>query len=119
MKKRKEKNSKGPTLAVGAFVRIPKEKRAFSKGYKSRWTSEIFRISGINRTTPVTYVLRDLKGEIIIGGFYRKELNPCPLPGQFAIGKILDEKNDKYLIKYRDYPAKFNRWVRSGLIKSP
>jgi len=56
-----------PKLNVGDRVRIYSYKSKFDKGYKSNWTREIFVITDINQTNPITYTLKDLTGEDIIG----------------------------------------------------
>ena len=39
-----------------------------------RWTEEIFKISKIQLTIPVTYKITDYNGEEIQGSFYEQEL---------------------------------------------
>lgn len=59
---------------VGDRVRITKAKKVFANKYSTNWTREIFLIDKIIYSDPVTYKLRDLNGEPIIGSFYKKEL---------------------------------------------
>ena len=62
-------------LNPGDFVRIYRYKTHFENGYKANWTTEIFKIKSINYTFPVaTYIIEDLEGEEIKGGFYKEEL---------------------------------------------
>jgi hypothetical protein len=63
-----------PKFAVGDRVRITKKKGTFEKGYTNRWTREIFVISEVLKTNPITYKIVDLKDENIIGSFYEQEL---------------------------------------------
>lgn len=105
-------------LSIGTYVRIPKEKRAFAKGYAGGWTREVFRIKIIHRTAPRTFSLEDLAGEAIEGAFYEKELAKTPLPEFYDIERVLDRRGDQFLVKYRGYPAKFNEWVDNKSIKS-
>ena len=58
MKRRK------PQFKVGDRVRIYRYKRTFEKGYKPNWT----------KTIPITYKIKDLEGEPILGSFYKEEL---------------------------------------------
>ena len=46
----------------------------FEKGYTQRWTEEVFRISQIQLTIPVTYKITFYNGEEIQGSFYEPEL---------------------------------------------
>jgi hypothetical protein len=64
-----------PKFKIGDRVRIYKYKKLFSKGYETNWTKEIFEISEIKPTSPITYKIRDLNGEEILGSFYKQELN--------------------------------------------
>ena len=40
----------------------------------NNWSREIFVVSRINNTNPVTYNIKDLNNEDIIGSFYDYEL---------------------------------------------
>jgi hypothetical protein len=69
------KSKKKASFAVGDAVRISSAKRAFSKGYRDKWTKELFRVSRIHQTRPITYSLTDYEGdEPIYGKFYSDEL---------------------------------------------
>ena len=43
-----------PKFSIGDHVRITKKKKTFNNGYTQRWTEEIFKISKIHLTIPVT-----------------------------------------------------------------
>ena len=64
-----------PKFKIGDRVRIYKYKKLFSKGYETNWTKEIFVISEIRKTSPITYKIKDLNGEDILGSFYKQELS--------------------------------------------
>ena len=68
-------NKEKPKFKIGDRVRIYKYKKLFSKGYETNWTEEIFVVSEINNTSPITYKIKDLNGEDILGSFYKQELN--------------------------------------------
>lgn len=59
---------------VGDRVRITKYKNIFEKGYTPKWTKEIFIVEKVNNTNPITYKLKDLNDEPILGSFYAEEL---------------------------------------------
>src|SRR6266853_369833 len=65
---------KKPKYKVGDLVRIYKYKTHFEKGYQTNFTSEVFKVTEVILSNPVTYKLSDLKGEEIIGRFYTNEL---------------------------------------------
>ena len=48
-----------PKCLIGDNVRITKKKKLFDKGYTQRWTEEVFKISKIQLTIPVTYKITD------------------------------------------------------------
>lgn len=55
-------------------VRIYSYKHKYEKGYKPNWTKEIFVVTKIKDTNPITYEIEDLKHEPILGSFYNEEL---------------------------------------------
>ena len=63
-----------PKYKKGDRVRIFKWKDKFEKGYKGYWSKEIFKIKEVKNTSPITYKIEDLDGEIIHGSFYSNEL---------------------------------------------
>lgn len=64
---------------IGDRVRINNKKETFSNKYKNNWSREIFVISEINNTDPITYNIKDLNNEDIIGKFYELELKKTNL----------------------------------------
>ena len=66
-------NKKDPKFKVSDHVRISKYKNIFAKGYTPNWSKEVFVVSKIKNTVPLTYVVNDLNGEEITGSFYEKE----------------------------------------------
>ena len=58
-----------PKFSIGDNVPITKKKKIFDKGYTQRWTEEVFKISKIQLTVPVTYKITDYNGEEIQGCF--------------------------------------------------
>ena len=64
-----------PKFKVGDKVRISKYKRnVFDKGHTPNWTEEVFTVDKMQYTNPITYKLKDLRGEDIQGSFYEPEL---------------------------------------------
>ena len=68
------KKSSSAKFKIGDRVRITKYKGKFEKGYTTNFTREIFVIDKILNTIPITYKIKDQKGEEIIGSFYEQEL---------------------------------------------
>jgi hypothetical protein len=63
-----------PKFSVGNRVRIYRFKTHFEKGFTHKFTNEIFKVSKVLKTAPITYELVDLHGEPIVGKFYSNEL---------------------------------------------
>ena len=103
---------KKPFFKIGDKVRISKHRGIFDKSYKGNWSEELFIIKEIQPTIPITYKIKDLLGEDIIGSFYQQELQRADQE-IFRIENVLkkDYKKRKMLVKWKGYPNKFNSWV--------
>ena len=99
-----------PKFSVGDKVRISKKKKTFEKGYTTRWTEEIFTITKIKHTSPVTYKIADLNGEEIDGTFYEPELQKTSQQ-LCRIEKVIQKGKNKSLVKWKGYSNDFNSWV--------
>ena len=83
-------NEKDRKFKVGDHVRISKYKSICAKGYTQNWSEEVFITSKIQNTVPWTYVISDLNGEPITGGFYEQELQKT------------NQKNSEYKKKLKE-----------------
>jgi len=101
---------KAPKFSVDDKVRITKKKGIFEKGYTPHWTEEVFTVSEVRYTHPITYKLKDLNSEEIKGSFYEQELQKTTQE-MFRIEKVIRRKGDKSLVKWVGYPDEFNSWV--------
>ena len=63
-----------PKFSIGDNVQMTKNKNVFDKGYSQRWTEEVFKISKIQLTIPVTYEVTDYNAQEIQGSFYEQKL---------------------------------------------
>ena len=63
-----------PKYKIGDRVRVTVYKNKFDKGTKPKWTTEIFVITKVLNTDPITYKIKDLNNEDILGSFYTQEL---------------------------------------------
>ena len=94
----KEVNDRNTKFKVGDHVRISKYKTTFANRYTPNWSEEVFVISKIKNTVPLTYVIKDLNGEEIIVTFYEKELQKTNQK-EFRIEKKIKRKGDKLYVK--------------------
>ena len=97
-------------FSIGDHVRTTKEKKTFDKGYTQRWTEEVFKISKIQLTIPVTYKITDYNGEEIQGSFYDQELQKTK-QDILRIEKIIKQQGSKSLVKWLGYNDSFNSCV--------
>ena len=72
-----------------------KKKKTFEKAFTSNWTEELFIVSDVRATKPITYKIKDLKGEDIKGTFYHQEL-------QKTKQEIYNRKSTKETYKERN-----------------
>jgi hypothetical protein len=116
-KKNERHNTPRTRFKVNDTVRISgTRQRLPTKGYNEKWSRELFKVSKINDTDPVTYCLTDYAGETIVGKFYGPELIKA-VKEVFAIEKVLKTRHRKkdgkteYFVKWLDYPDQFNSWT--------
>ena len=84
---------------TGDKVRILKKKGLFEKGFTPNWTEEVFTVSKIQRTNPVTYKMTEYNGEEIQGTFYEKELQKLSQQ-VYRIKKVVKKRKTKSLVKW-------------------
>jgi len=105
----------GPTkFKVGDSVGVSKYKTIFEKGYTPNWTTEVFTIIKIQRTNPVTYLLKDYRGKSFIGAFYEHELHRATDPDVYLMEKILRRKGDKVYVKWLGFDGSHNSWIHKN-----
>jgi hypothetical protein len=112
--------SQGSKFAVGDQVRISRIKGIFEKGYLPNWSEEVYTVHEVKRTDPITYILKDMTGDIVTGGFYTEELQKSKQE-VFRIEKVLRKKKingiEHGLVKWLGYDKKFNEWKPMSEIK--
>ena len=84
----KENKKEDPKFKVSDHVTVSKYKNIFAKGYVPNWCEEVFVIKEVKNTVPRTYVINDLKGEVIVGTLYEKELQKTNQK-EFRVEKVI------------------------------
>ena len=97
-------------------MRITRKKSIFQKGYEQTYSYEVFEISEIKNTYPITYGLRDYKGDEIKGSFYTNEIQLVDKSDNiWPIEKIVNTRkrrgHTEYLVKFLGYPNEANSWI--------
>lgn len=104
------KNANIPKFKAGDHVRISKYKAQFAKGYCPSWSTEIFKVAEVKNTIPITYHLKDYKGQMIAGGFYQEELQLAKHPDSYLVEKVIKRKGDRILVKWLGLDNSHNSW---------
>jgi len=111
----------GDQLFIGEVVRIKNAKHTFKRAYHLENSIELFKVDKVNLNhVPVTYNLKDLDGEPILGIFYRKELVKSEDPGIYNIEIIKERVKNKvreFLVRYVDFPSSKPKWVTAKSLK--
>lgn len=106
----KEKVMRKPRYKVGDKVRMSIYKTTFRRGYQATFTEEMFVISEVLETDPITYRVKDLKNEEIKGTFYENELVKYDKQDDvYKIERVIKKKGNKYLVKWLGYPE--TSWI--------
>ena len=106
--------NKKTKFLIGDKVRVSLLKNTFEKSYTSNWSQEIFIIDDIKTSNVHYYFLKDLQGEKIDGMFYEQELLKTKQNELYIIEKIIKKVGNRYLIKWKNYPDKFNSYVNQN-----
>jgi len=106
-----------PRYSIGDKVRISRIKKTFEKGYAPSWSTAVYQVAEVLTTNPVTYKLKDRKGNILEGSFYEQELQKTKLD-KLLIVKIVKKKGNRFLVQYHGYTDEFNEWLTKDDILS-
>ena len=103
-------------LKLNQSVRISRKKDIFQKGYEQSFSYEVFKITEVKNTYPVTYGISDYKGEPVLGSFYKEELQIIDKSDDiYPIEEIVNQRTvngrREYLVKWVDYPSEANSWI--------
>ena len=113
------RKSSHPSFKIGDTVRISEHRRLFKKSYEPSWTGEYFKIVKILERNPTVYKLRDIAGEKLSGVFYAEELQLIDASRDtvYRIEKVLKRVGNKVLVRWQNWPDKFNSWLDRQDIK--
>jgi len=99
---------------VGDSVRVSKYKTLFEKGYTPNWTTEVFKITKVQKTNPITYLLEDSCGKSVVGGFYEYELHRVANPNVYLVEKVLRKRKNEVYVKWLGFDNSHNSWIRKN-----
>lgn len=98
-------------FAVGDAVRISKYKGTFEKGYTPNWSTEIFTISKVQNTNPITFLIEDARQRPILGSFYAQELQKPKYKNIYLVEKVLRKSGRKLYVKWLGLSPQENSWI--------
>lgn len=108
---------------VGDRVRISKAKKVFRRGYLPNWTEEVFEVYKCFSKNPPTFLLQDLKGNVLKGRFYAHELQKVYKTSKdyWRVEKILRSRGKgakkEYFVKWMGYDDSYNTWITKKAFK--
>ena len=113
---------------IGDWVRINLLRHKFARGYTEKWSREIYEIINLSKRMPITmYELMSLtsenSNEVIDGFFYRNELTRVNfLDNIFKVEKIIKKRRKsgiyECLVKWLDWPERYNSWEKCADIEN-
>lgn len=109
----KTKNNLKPKFKIDDIVRISKNKCTFNKGYKPQWSTELFTVSKIFPSDPITYSIKDSQNNVVLGRFYNQELLKTDFPNIYLIERIIKRKNNNFFVKWLGFDSSHNSWISS------
>ncbi len=107
------KEGKASHFKLGDTVRITIYQRNFRRGFRPKWTDEVFTIAKIYKNaSPQCYGVKDAQGDLLEGTFYAEELQKVtPEKQLWVIEKIVQRKGKHILVKWKGLPASENSWI--------
>ena len=123
--KRKIQKRKIPyKFKIGSLVRISHLKQPFTRSYQQQWSAEIFKVKNrfLRQGIP-QYQLIDLQDDSIKGTFYQSELQrtDSSIDALWYIEKKIKKRKRngqvEWLVKFENWPSKYNQWISESEIK--
>lgn len=109
---------------IGEKVRISHLREKFSREYDVKWTGEVFTINKRTKRDGIpVYYLDDYNGDEVKGTFYEAELQSVTIDKDdlFKVEKVLKSrgrgKNKESLVKWLNWPNKYNSWVKTSTLE--
>jgi len=76
---------------------VNKYKTIFEKIYTPNWTIEVFTIVKMQRTNPITYLLKDYREKPAAGAFYEHEMHRIYSSGRVSYGESTARRETRYM----------------------
>ena len=99
-------------------MRLNKIHRTFEKGYLPGWTEEVFVVHRVVPGPVPTSKIREWDDTPVQGTFYEADLQNVHVSDVFRIEKVLKRQKDRWLVKWKGWPDKYNSWIARGDVTS-
>ena len=125
-KKTSKKKSKKSSFRfkVGDQVKISHLRQLFDREYDTKWTGEVFTVvKRWDREGIPVYELEDYGKDPVQGTFYEPELQAVSFDADqpFKVEKVIKTRgrgsNKKHLVKWLNWPSKYNSWIKDSELK--
>jgi len=83
------------------------------------WTEEVFVVRSTRRGKVPSYKIEEWDGTPVEGTFYAQDLQKVTLEDDdpFRIEKIVKHKGNKVLVRWKNWPDKYDTWLDKGALK--
>ena len=113
------------SLDIGNLVQILLKRDKFTRSYNQAFTEELFKVTGIIRSSPPRYKVEDLLGTPVKGSFYGYQLLKFRTDDRdkitFKIEKVISTKKrgrQKFsLVKWLGYDSRHNSLIPTSQVK--
>jgi phosphoenolpyruvate synthase/pyruvate phosphate dikinase len=97
---------------VGDYVRIARTTGTFEQRYIPNWSRQVYIITKVQQTRPITYLFKEEDNTQIEGAFYTQELQLTEKPEYYDVQKVLKQRKVKgklqYFVKWLGCPDSYN-----------
>jgi len=104
-------------FSVSDKVRISMYKGVFTKGYLPNWSTEIFTIIKVNKSTPTTFILENYMGSPITGDFYAEEIRKTLYIDDYLVEKVIRTKGRRVFVRWLGFTDEHNSWINKADLK--